>query len=242
MERKNIGLKIFIIILCLLVVGLTGYIVYDKLLLDDNDKCVNNNISNENGSNNVIDNNGNTNDNEEKIGFVKPEEHVEIDKNIKSELTEVLEFVYDYYDWSNGYCGAYSHDDKIFPENTGFVYANYYTASSKYNSFDEMINHLKGYMTENVIYEKIVSRDRYIEKDGKLYCPDYGKGGSIYSLEDVRIKYSKPWINGYYVTMETTLVDGYTGNSYTELFDVTFDKKYNKWIITSFERFKFYYE
>ena len=32
MEKKNIGTKIAIVILCLLVVGLTGYIVYNKVL------------------------------------------------------------------------------------------------------------------------------------------------------------------------------------------------------------------
>ena len=96
-------------------------LMYQQNVLMDNIFIIKKGISNQNGLNNVIDNNGNISDNEEKIGFVKPEEHVEIDKNIKSQLTEVLEFVYDFYDWSNGYCGAYSHDDKIFPENTGFV-------------------------------------------------------------------------------------------------------------------------
>lgn len=36
MEKKNTGMKITIVILCLLVVGLTGYIVYDKVLSKDN--------------------------------------------------------------------------------------------------------------------------------------------------------------------------------------------------------------
>jgi len=36
MEKKNTGMKVVIVILCLLVVGLTGYIVYDKVLNKDN--------------------------------------------------------------------------------------------------------------------------------------------------------------------------------------------------------------
>jgi len=36
MEKKNIGMKITIVILCLLVVGLTVFIIYDKLLLNNN--------------------------------------------------------------------------------------------------------------------------------------------------------------------------------------------------------------
>lgn len=35
MENKNTGLKVLVIILCLLVVGLSGYIVYDKVLSDE---------------------------------------------------------------------------------------------------------------------------------------------------------------------------------------------------------------
>lgn len=44
MEKKNMGMKVVIVILCLFVVGLTSYIVYDKVLnknelpMDDNNK------------------------------------------------------------------------------------------------------------------------------------------------------------------------------------------------------------
>ena len=48
-------MKVTIILLCLLVIGLTIYIVYDKVLSNDNDKCVNDDILNENGNNNFQD-------------------------------------------------------------------------------------------------------------------------------------------------------------------------------------------
>ena len=66
MENKNTGLKIMVIILCILVVGLSGYIVYDKVLSDEKE--------------NVQDMNGNENNNENKDGNdVFTSNHVELD-------------------------------------------------------------------------------------------------------------------------------------------------------------------
>lgn len=57
MENKNTGIKVAIVILCILVVGLTGYIVYDKVLNQDN-----NEISDIEKDNNIIqENNENSN-------------------------------------------------------------------------------------------------------------------------------------------------------------------------------------
>ena len=47
MEKNNVGLKVLVVILSLLVVGLCGFIVYDKVLSNDE----------------VEDNNGNSNSN-----------------------------------------------------------------------------------------------------------------------------------------------------------------------------------
>ena len=57
MEKKNTGLIVLVIVLCLLVVGLGGYIVYDKMLdknINDSDnKGKNDNIIDKNGKNEV---------------------------------------------------------------------------------------------------------------------------------------------------------------------------------------------
>lgn len=57
MEKKNTGLIVLIVVLCLLVVGLGGYIVYDKMLdknINDSDnKGKNDNIIDKNGKNEV---------------------------------------------------------------------------------------------------------------------------------------------------------------------------------------------
>lgn len=67
MEKKNTGLVILTIILSVLVVALSGYIVYDKML---NNNDLDNNISDENG-NNIIDNTENNSENLEELNFVR---------------------------------------------------------------------------------------------------------------------------------------------------------------------------
>lgn len=54
MEKKNTGMKVAIVILCLLVVGLTGYIVYDKVLNDNNKSSNNGNVINNNSEDNTV--------------------------------------------------------------------------------------------------------------------------------------------------------------------------------------------
>jgi len=57
MEKKNTGLIVLVVVLSLLVVGLGGYIVYDKMLdknINDSDnKCKNDNIIDKNDKNEV---------------------------------------------------------------------------------------------------------------------------------------------------------------------------------------------
>ena len=236
MEKKNVGMKVAIVILCLLIVGLTGYIVYDKVFSKDNDKCVDNNISNRD------ENNISKND-EENIGFVKPEEHVELEDNIKSELIEIFNFVHDYNNshYYGFYCvGDTDKSDVIDPPGGSVSWHKYNIASKEYSTFNEMIDYLKNYMTVNVIYSsQYMDDDNFIEKDGKLYCPYYETNkGDIGNLESVKIKYSKPYENVIYTTIERTLVYE-EDNRWSELFDVTFSKRNNKWIISSYNQFVF---
>lgn len=226
-KDKNIKATIiFLVILVIILLVLCILFATDTIRFKSNniDNSVDESIIN-NDTNSDNDNNVGNNDN------VDMSKHVELDEGLKINLKNVFKFVYDYYDSGNGYCGGYSLEDKI--ENVEG--ANYYTASNEYNSFDEMIKHLKEYMTEYVIYGKYsMSSDSYIEKDGKLYCPDYGKGGNIYHLDDVIIKYSIPYKSVIYTNIETKL-SGY-GDSINQLYDVTFEKKNDKWVISSYEK------
>ena len=213
MGKKNTGLKILIIILGVLVLALSSYIVYAKFLSDDN-------INNE------------CNCDKEKTkesSYSKVWDHEELNDDLKNELNEVFEFVFYYNDSGNLFCGDYKEGEII--EVSG---ENPYLQSGFYNSFDEMINYLKGYMTERVIYGKIGSRDNYVEKDGRLYCPDYGKGGSIYELKNIIIKYSKPFDDVIYTNIEAQLVYDELAK-YEEVYDVVFEKKGNNWVISTYQ-------
>ena len=246
---KNIGLKIIIIILSIVVLILIGYVIYDKVLNNEllskeninnggNPNIENNNTSNNNNidiDNDETNNNQNTAENNNVSVNQNMGEHIELDNNVKTELTEIFKFTYNYYDWGNGYCGSYSYDDQIDADTNSN--ANFYIASSKYNTFNEMISHLKEYMTEHVIYGKhYMSSDAYIEKDGKLYCPNFGKGGNIYQLKEITIKYSKPYERVIYTVIETRLTTDYDDYSMHETYDVTFSRKDNRWIISSYEK------
>lgn len=243
MEKKNIGLKVLVVILSLLVVGLSGFIIYDKVLSNNEVENNDNTELNDDVNNNM---NANTNNNsqntQEYNGFISPEEHVEIEENIKPKLVEVFKFVYNYNKskFYGNYCvGGTDKNDIINPPSGADSQHKYNIASTEYSSFKEMMDYLKTYMTPNIIYNTDrMTIDNFIEKDGKLYCPYFetNKGG-IYEFKDAKIKYSKPWMNGYYVTMETTLVFG--NESTTELFDVTFEKKNNNWVIVSYSQFKY---
>lgn len=217
MENKNS--KVLIIILTILVIGLSSFIVYDKVLnksnIQEQDK---NNTTN---NNLIIDNH--------------KSEHVELEENVKKEITELFKFVYDYYDTGNAYCGGYDNNDRI-EKKENLSKAIYYTASSKYTHYDDMIKHLKTYMTERVIYgQHYMGKDNgsYVEKDGKLYCANFGKGGNIYQLTNTTITYSEPHTDVIYTQIEIEL--NYDGKVY-EYYDVTFSKENNNWIISSFER------
>lgn len=237
MEKKNTGLIILVIILSLLVVGLGGFIVYDKVLsndkVEDNNEvngCVNNNITNNNSQNT-----------QEYVGYIKPEEHVEIEENKKTKLVEVFKFVYNYNlsKFYGNYCvGGTDENDTINPPSGADSIHEYNIASTEYSSFKEMMDYLETYMTPNIIYDTdFMTIDNFIEKDGKLYCPYFytGKGG-VYEFKDAKIKYSKPYENHIHVTMETTLFTDMGGvEKYAnELFDVSFKKKNNNWVIYSY--------
>lgn len=168
---------------------------------------------------------------------VNMQNNEKLEDNTKTELLNVFKFVYDYYDWGNGYCGTYNKDDVIDAKKP--LTANFYTASSEYTSYDEMINHLKEYMTTDVIYEKkygtkYMSRNEYIEKDNKLYCPDYGKGGNLYVMENAIITDSKHLANSYNTTIDVKLSAGETTDNSS--YNVIFEKVNNKWIISSFKK------
>ena len=231
---KNITITILSILL--LITG--GYLLYDKVLMEEDNQNINNNENN----NTNVDENNNYQNPQEYVGFVNPEEHIEIEKSIKSKLVEVFEFVYNYNKskFHGNYCiGGTDKNDTIKISNDNEPQHKYNIASTEYSSFKEMMDYLKTYMTPNIIYNNDkMTIDNFVERDGKLYCPYFETNkGDIYEFKNAEIKYSKPYETVIYVTMETTLV--FDNESTNELFDVTFTKKNNNWIISSYNQFKY---
>lgn len=224
---KNKKLKIIIILLIILVIGLSGYILYDKVLSKDLyketeiNKEEENNISNENNQEN---------------------NNVELEEDLKKEISEIFKFVYNYYNWSNPYCGEYDINDEIEINKDG--YTTRYRVSTKYKSYNEMFSHLQKYMTKHVIYGKYYMEedDTYIEKNGKLYCADFQKGQFDKEIKKITIKSNN---TSYSVVIYTTITIeteysgmGNTNETYkeTETYNVTFENKNNSWKVSSYEK------
>lgn len=165
MEKKNIGMKISIIILCLLVVGLTGYILYDKVL------------SNDNSNNNIIDNS----DNNQQLGSnrLSNDEALII---LKDSYNDVVRHIFNE---GVSYCGEYDYDDDI---DLNITSEFSFSKSATFNSIEELDSYVKKYLTEELLsttrYNQSVTfngvtTNSYYEKDGNLYCNNWNKGSNM---------------------------------------------------------------
>ena len=203
---KNITITILSILL--LITG--GYLLYDKVLMEEDNQNINNNENNEQEINKT---------------YVEGNDYEKLVK----ELQEKVKFTYEYYDWGNAYCGergdGYIEGDENNP--------NGYYLSKQYKSYQEMINHLKTYMTEEVITSRFAKED-YVEKDGKLYCADFGKGGNLYQPEHFNIQINKISENNVkaQVVVELNYMDYYDYDNY----NVEFTRLNDNWIISLYEK------
>lgn len=210
--------KIIITVLTLMVIGLSGYIVYDKIT-EKNLKA--DEIKEENNDDT------NLSDNKEN-DTTKPGELDEL----KVSMINAFKFTYTYYSNGNTYCGGYDYDDTLKSTNPA---VSSHTASSKYNSYNDMINDLKKYMSDEVINKKtFIDKDTgYIEKNGKLYCGDFYKGGNVFTLDNVSIIESKQSDNIIYTTIETTQT--YIDYTKKENYQVNFSKVNGNWVVSSYQ-------
>lgn len=198
MEKKIKILIGVIVILSLLVLGLGGYILYDKVLKIDN---------NLNNDTNVEENNDNKVNEENSTTQV-------LEESVKKKFL----FVYNFFDTSNTYCGDTNDNDRI---TTSKVPSNGFVASTEFTSYDEMIDYLKKHMSEKIIFEMVQEKnERYVEQDGKLYCEDLGKGGNIYQIKDVEIEIKM--VNSEQTMAQvTTIMELFNDES------VTYEEKYD---------------
>lgn len=230
MEKKNTGLIVLVVILSLLVVGLGGYIVYDKVL-NKEDSNINNNVKD---NNNIQNNTDNTTNND---ASTSGNDDLDLSKKLKS----VFGSIYDFMISPNPYCGKRSSDDKIEAEG-----GLYYYASTEFSSYQEMIDKFKKYASEEVLTRGGTTKQYYLEKDGKLYCKDHGKG-KVLGYRDAFINISEETDNRVVADVIAVLATDMWENNpdtisyYIEDYKVVFEKNSNnEFIITSMENGKIY--
>lgn len=214
MERKIKILIGVIVILSLLVLGLGGYILYDKVLKIDN---------NLNNDTNVEENNDNKVNEENSTTQV-------LEESVKKKFL----FVYNFFDTPNTYCGDTNDNDR---NTTSKVPSNGFIASTEFTSYDEMIDYLKKYITEELIFRKAQEKnERYVEQEGKLYCEDLGKGGNIYQIKDVEIEI-KMVNSSQTIAQVTAIMELFNDESvrYEEKYDLIIDDS-NGGIVTLYNK------
>lgn len=218
--NKNIGLKIIIIILSILIVIVGGYILYDKVLNVEEIR---------------EESNDQTDAKEEVI--INVEGNVDY-KQLINELHKTFDVVYNYY-YANGnsYCGSYDWNYSLSSSSDYRIMG--YTASSDFDSYNEMIDYLKKYMSEDIIYAKeTTNKEFYIEKDNRLYCGNLGKGGNMYEPSNMIIQINSINEDNINTTIAVELSykdDQKTYKTY-ENHEITFSKLKERYIVTSYTR------
>lgn len=218
--NKNIGLKIIIIILSILIVIVGGYILYDKVL----------NVEE------VREESNDQTDAKEEV-IIKVEGNVDY-KQLINELHKTFDVVYNYY-YANGnsYCGSYDWNYSLSSSSDYRIMS--YTASGDFDSYNEMIDYLKKYMSEDIIYAKeTTNKEFYIEKDNRLYCGNLGKGGNMYEPSNMIIQINSINEDNINTTIAVELSykdDQKTYKTY-ENHEITFSKLKERYIVTSYTR------
>ena len=186
MEKKN-GLIVLIIILSILVIGLSGFIIYDKVL------------SNNKSENKIIENNNNQENNDEQILVTLPEQEA---KEIIETRTEIAN---DFFERYNTYCGpdgSILDNEIIIDNNDNFAYYSI----NNYNTFSELEDYLLQFITKDTLYSnEYYDQNNYIEKNNKLYCKVLPKGGTSVTYGDINIESIEQ--NEIKATIDSTLTN-----------------------------------
>lgn len=208
MKKEN-NKGIIIIILSLSIVGLIGYIAYDKLL--------------SNNDNEVLETKKENNE--------ETKENVSIPTN--EEIKEIFEFTYNYFEMPFVYCGKTDDKSAEIYEIARYISTEFTTYEEMLNSVKKYMT------TDVIASKSrfaATTKEYYLEKDGKLYCDDTYKG-YIYEQGNIDIKITNSTENKviFIGTMELTDPDN---NKIYDKVDATLENINNNWVITSYEKQK----
>lgn len=135
-----------------------------------------------------------------------------------------------FYGHKETYCGGYDSNDVITTE------AYRYYKSTAYNSLDELKEHLKTYMSSNLVDYMLGGNDasKYQQKGDKLYCLVWGRGALVYDKNGSTYSVS--------ATTDTTIVATANVSALAEgdaptTIEATlgFDKIDGKWVLSTYE-------
>ena len=159
-------------------------------------------------------------------------EKTELNYNeIYTEVKNKFDFAFNYFESVISYCGEHQSSDRTI-EATG---ANY-NVSTQFNTYNEMYNYLRSYMSDNVITSKktfTIDKKNYLEEDGKLYCATFNKGG-IYTYGDSTLEIESIEDNKIIANAVKELIDPQNTKSYKKI-TLTLENDNNNYIITSYE-------
>ena len=201
MEKKNnsgmlVGILIGIIITLLVVGGLfaTGTIGFKTSTTTDNGQT---------SENNQTDNSN-----------ITSSDDYDAESIAKEKMPVAISLVNQEHN-AMTYCGGFEQDDMILVD-TDVEYAKItMDASSKFKTLNELKNHLKENISEELINKYFKTKENsYLEKDGKLYCQSAHKGFEwIFVRNEDRINEDNP--------IEYTVL-----NKKQDSFDVKIEVKY----------------
>lgn len=159
MENRNMGLKVLVVILCVLVLGLGGYILYDKVLSDDNELSIDNN--NSNIGNDVTNNDVVQNDNEDTDKNCNCQNDVVNKDNSSIKITDVFDAQYD--------TVVFIHEDSV-----------YYVTNQNECYFDN--NEINKVDTHNVTVSKVRLYAAGLDPAVTIYI--ISEDGKVYEVRD----------------------------------------------------------
>ena len=211
MNSSNKGLIILVIILGLLVVGLSGYIVYDKVLKYNSKEEMNSN-----------------------------KENLLTEAEAKVILKDLEEKYYEYYRVKNAetYCGDLDRNDNLSFGSNETMNLRIYNSSKTFKTISELKDYLSNIMVNDLMPKNFDNGVSYIEKDGKLYCQSSQKGLDGFRDYDKETEYNIVSIKSDTIVSNVLLWALYMGDEDSIKRDakITIVKNESgKWLVSNYE-------
>lgn len=231
--KQEKGKNTIIIVLLVIVVALVAFIVL--LLTNTINIRLNNNTNNgveASGKDNTVDDNDAIDYDAEAIAREKMPVAISLANQEKTDSV---------------YCGAFVDDDMITIDTNIDYVKIIMDASSKFKTLEELKNHLKNNLSEEIINNYFKTKENsYLEKDGKLYCQRAHKGiewiftsneDKINELNPITYTISNKQTNSFDIKIEAKY--GFMGSTERDqlvTINGTIVKENGNWLVSKYEQ------